>query len=423
MFPIAFYSKKLTQAERNYDVGNRELLAIKLALEEWRHCWRGPSIHSWYTRTIVIWSTSERPSAYLLAKPGGLFSLPDFNFLSLTDQDQRTAKLNALSRIHERDPAINKDQPIIEPTCLVAPVLWEVDQEISAAAAVDPGPSDKPPNKVYVPEVVRGKLITWAHTSIATGHPGVTKTAQLLSDRYWWPNLHVDVQRFVKSCSVCAQCKVPRLLPAGKLQPLPIPQRPWTHLSVDFVTDLPASDGNTTILVVVDRFSKGCCLILSQAYLLLTRTAEALFQNVFRRYGLPEDIVSDRGSQFTSQIWTAFMERLGVNVSLTSGHHPESNGQVERLNQEIGRYLRSHCADRQGDWCRFLPWAEYAQNSLIHSSSGLTPFQCFLGYQPPLFPWTPACESVPAVEEWFRRSGEVWESAHVQLERAIRRQK
>ena len=80
-----------------------------------------------------------------------------------------------------------------------------------------------------------------------------------------------------------------------------------------------------------------------------------LFEQVFRHYGLPEDIVSDRGPQFTSRVWKAFMGKLGVAVSLTSGYSPQSNGQVERTNQELGRFLRSYCMDRQAEGGQFLP--------------------------------------------------------------------
>ncbi|KAK3521439.1 hypothetical protein QTP70_004976 [Hemibagrus guttatus] len=131
-----------------------------------------------------------------------------------------------------------------------------------------------------------------------------------------------------------------------------------------------------------------------------------MFQHVFQNFGLPEDIVSDRGSQFTSRVWRSLCEQLGINISLSSRYHPQSNGQAERLNQEIGRFLRSYCSREQQRWSEFLPWAEYAQNSLIHSSAGLMPFKCVLGYQPPLFPWSGEPSNVPAVEEWSRLSQE-----------------
>ncbi|XP_047677089.1 uncharacterized protein LOC113657297 [Tachysurus fulvidraco] len=110
--------------------------------------------------------------------------------------------------------------------------------------------------------------------------------------------------------------------------------------------------------------------------------AGLIFEHVFRYFGIPEDIVSDRGTQFTSRVWKAFFKRLGV---------------------------------------AYLPWAEYAQNSLRQQTTGLTPFQCVLGYQPPFFPWSDEPSDVRSVYHWFRESERVWNSAHHQLQGAVRR--
>ncbi len=110
-------------------------------------------------------------------------------------------------------------------------------------------------------------------------------------------------------------------------------------------------------------------------------------------------------------------------MSLSSGYHPQTNGQTERKIQELGHYLRAYCQRDQHSWSRFLPWAEYAQTSLRQNSTGLTPFQCMLGYQPPLFSWSGELSKVPAVDYWFRERERVWDSAHTQLQRAVRRQK
>lgn len=134
----------------------------------------------------------------------------------------------------------------------------------------------------------------------------------------------LDTTHFINNCSLCQTTKVSHQAPAGLLQPLPIPQRPWSHIAIDFITDLPESQGHTTILTVIDRFSKVCRLIPLTKLPTAFETAELLCNWVFRLYGLPEDIVSDRGPQFTSRVWTSFFKILNVNVSLTLGYHPDT---------------------------------------------------------------------------------------------------
>ncbi|KAK3562655.1 hypothetical protein QTP86_003396 [Hemibagrus guttatus] len=184
--------------------------------------------------------------------------------------------------------------------------------------------------------------------------------------------------------------KDPRHLPSGKLLPLPVPSRPWSHLGVDFVTDLPTSRNHTCILVVVDRFSKSCRLLPLKGPPTALETAEQIFNHVFR---------------------------------LSSGYHPQTNGQTERKIQEISRCLHTFCHSHQNLWSQYLGWADYAQNSLRQPSTSLTPFQCILGYQPPLFPWSGEPSDVPAVDHWFRESKRVWDSAHHQLQRALHRRR
>ncbi len=144
-----------------------------------------------------------------------------------------------------------------------------------------------------------------------------------------------------------------------QLVPLPLPQRPWSHIGVDFVTDLPNSEGYTCVLV--NRFSKACKFIPLKGLLTALQSAESLFHHVFRNYGLPEDIVSDQGPQFISRVW----KLLWVSFSLCSGYHPQTDSQTERKIQGPGHYIQSCCSNDHHRWSRFLPWAEYAQNSIL----------------------------------------------------------
>ncbi len=119
------------------------------------------------------------------------------------------------------------------------------------------------------------------------------------------------------------------------LQPLRVPHHPWSDISLDFVTGLPTSEGNTTILTAVDRFSKMAHLIPLLQLPSTKETAEVKLHNVFRIHGFPRNILSDRGPQFVARFWTALCNLISASVSLTSGHHPEINGQTEQINQEL----------------------------------------------------------------------------------------
>ncbi|KAI2660308.1 Transposon Tf2-8 polyprotein [Labeo rohita] len=419
-YPCAFFSHKLSPAERNYDVGNRELLAIKLALEEWRH-WLEGARHPFtiltdhknleYLRTAKVLNHRQARWALFFTR---------FNFEISYRPGSQNLKADALSRVHEPGQVTHSEN-IIPASLIVAPVTWDVMTEITEAQIQDPPPADCPENLTYVPARLRPRILSEVHSTPSSGHPGIEATIHLLRNRFWRPTLRSDAIAFVKNCVICNTSKSLPQLPAGLLQPLPIPNRPWSHLAVDFVTDLPLSQGHTIILSVVDRFSKGCRFIPLPKLPTAMETAEALCNSVFRFYGLPEDIVSDRGPQFTSRLWASFFHLLGVNVSLTSGYHPEANGQVKRLNQELTRFLRAYCQDHQEDWSRYLFWAEYAQNSIRKPSTNLTPFQCVLGFQPPLFPWSGEPSDLPAVNSWFQRSEETWNRAHMHLQRAVRR--
>ncbi len=152
----------------------------------------------------------------------------------------------------------------------------------------------------------------------------------LVKQWFWWSGMARDIRHFVLACSVCSVSKSSNRPPAGLLQPLLVPSRPWSHISLDFVSGLPPSQGNTVVLTVVDRFSKATHFIPLPKLPSARETAVAVIDHVFRIHGLPMDVVSDRGPQFVSKFWREFCKLLGATVSLSSGFHPQSNGQTER---------------------------------------------------------------------------------------------
>ncbi|KAK3549028.1 hypothetical protein QTP70_027750 [Hemibagrus guttatus] len=186
----------------------------------------------------------------------------------------KNGKADALSRKFETANESVLVEPILPATAILAPVLWNLVEEIQRAHADDPPPAGCPPTKIFVPPQF---------------------CLQFIRRRFWWPSLASDVEGHVRACSTCAQAWTSHQLPEGPLEPLPIPRRPWSHLSVDFLMDLLDSGGYTAVMVVVDRFSKGCKLIPLKGLPSAMQTAEALFLHVFQNLVCLRTLCRTRG--------------------------------------------------------------------------------------------------------------------------------
>ena len=409
--PCAFLSRRLSKAERNYDVGNRELLAVKIALEEWRHWLEGAE------HPFIVW-TDHRNLEYIkkakrLNSRQARWALffNRFSFSLSYRPGSRNVKPDALSRLFDPEPVAKDTETILPLTCVVGALTWQIENEVKQANGDVRSPSGCPENRLFVPVELRPQVIHWAHTSLLSCHPGVRRTMFAISRRFWWPSMEPEVREYVEACSVCARNKTSSGSRMGLLQPLPIPSRPWSDISVDFVTGLPVSQGNTTVLTVVDRFSKMTRFIALPKLPSAKETAEIMMNNVFKVHGFPKDIVSDRGPQFVSRFWREFCRLIGAKASLTSGYHPEANGQTERLNQQLETGLRCLVSQNPSTWSKHLVWVEYAHNLLPTSATGMSPFKCAFGYQPPVFADNELEVSVPSAHAMVRRCHRIWAAA------------
>ncbi|KAK3522991.1 hypothetical protein QTP86_010489 [Hemibagrus guttatus] len=191
LHPCAFYSRKLMAAEANYDVGNRELLSIKAALKEWRH-WLEGAHHPFQVLT------DHRNLEYLR---GAKHLNP-----------RQARQFEASSEPVQADL-------MLPATTILAPVRWNLVEEIRRAHADEPPPAGCPPTKIFVPLQFRLQVMQWVHEAPSSGHPGIRRSTQLIRHRFWWPSLGPDVEGYVQACPMCAQARTSRQLPEGLLEP------------------------------------------------------------------------------------------------------------------------------------------------------------------------------------------------------------
>uniref|UniRef100_A0A8C5PIT9 Gypsy retrotransposon integrase-like protein 1 n=1 Tax=Leptobrachium leishanense TaxID=445787 RepID=A0A8C5PIT9_9ANUR len=237
---------------------------------------------------------------------------------------------------------------------------------------------------------------------------GITKTVSSIRKLLWWPTVRRDVKDYITVCEVCTRHKSPKTAPIGLLQPLPIPERPWSHLAMDFIVELPESRGNTVILTVIDRFSKMGHYIPLRKLPSAAELVPIFISNVVRLHGIPLGIVSDRGTQFVSRFWKGFCKSVGIDLSFSSAYHPQTNGAAERANQNIEKYLRCFISERQDNWSDLIPWAEYALNSAVSEATGHSPFFTVYGFDPPVLPSTFPDTAIPALDEHLVSLKETW---------------
>uniref|UniRef100_A0AAY4A0C0 Gypsy retrotransposon integrase-like protein 1 n=1 Tax=Denticeps clupeoides TaxID=299321 RepID=A0AAY4A0C0_9TELE len=418
LHPCCFFSRKFSPTQQRYGVGDRELLAIKWALEEWRHWLQGA------VEPFLIWTDHQNlihiRSAKQLNPRQARWALffESFDFQLAYRPGSKNTKADALSRQFSSSVPDPDPDPIIPAERIVAPLRWPLEDSIRRALPGEPAPPETPPGRLYVPSCCRQEALLWAHSSPLSGHPGPARTLRLLQRALWWPSMRRDVREFTSACETCARSKSSPSPPVGDLRPLPVPRRPWSHVGLDFVTGLPPVDGKDTILTIVDRFSKAVHLVALSGLPSAKTTAELLLEHVVRLHGFPTDVVSDRGPQFVAGFWKAFCRLIGATRSLSSGYHPQSNGQAERANQQLGRFLRCFVSSQPRLWPRFLLWAELSHNLHSSSATGLSPFEVCFGYSPPLFAHQEAEVDVPAAQDLVRRCRSAWIKARTAITRA-----
>jgi hypothetical protein len=234
---------------------------------------------------------------------------------------------------------------------------------------------------------LKTQVIYRTHSTRPGGYPGRVKTLDLVSRSYWWPRISRDIETFVQACQLCTRTKAPHTSPPGFFKPLPVPFRLWSDVSVDYIIPLPTCERNGAqykhILVVVCRLTKMRHFI-PMIDLNAETLADAFIQRVYCLHGLPDNIISDQGTQFISEFWRHLSKRLAVTLRHSSAFHPQTDGQTERVNAGVEQYLRQFMSFCQDDWVDWLPLVEFAANNAISDTTGVSPFFANYGFHPRL---------------------------------------
>lgn len=432
--PVAFYSRKMTSAERNYNIHDKELLGVVSCCKEWYHLLRALPGFLLITdhKNLTYFHQKQLLNERQIRWSEFLQTLPPFTVQHKPGKQNFAA--DALSRKEEDEPKNPGEGRVFK--------LWQWPLEsVHSNAACALGETPPPPNvfendelnalwregvlqdqnlqqglkavqtqnsslwpgnwkaqfsdcdqdgewltcrgKLWVPEFepLRTAILQQSHDSPTTGHLGRDALIEVVRRRFFWPGLNNDARRFVRNCDVCGRGKVWRQKRQGILQPLPIPQRQWQHISMDFMGPLPTTERQQQhIMVLTDRLS-GNLILRALPDIQTTTVTHAFLDAFYGHHGPPKSIVSDRGPQFISGFWARFCKMLGIDRKLTTAYHPQANGGTERANQDIQAYLRAYCNFHQTDWDTLLPAAMLGLNNRPSiTRGGVSPFFASHGF-------------------------------------------
>ena len=357
--PLGFFSKKLRPPERKYSTFDRELLALYLGIRHFRYFLEGREFTAY---------TDHKPLTFCMSKASNSWSSRQQRQLSFvseftTDIQHVKGKENpvadTLSRAiiaevhlgidHEAMAMAQKDDAEVQAYRNTPSNLKLEDIPLRPEGATLLCDTSTGQARPIVPTTWRRKIFDVIH---GLAHPSVRTTRKLIAAKYVWNGLKKQVGAWAKLCIACQTSKVQTHVKAP-LQRFSVPRRRFDHIHIDLVGPLPPSSGFTHLLTVVDRFSRW-----PEAIPINDTTAagcaQALSLHWIARFGIPTDMSSDRGPQFTSQLWEALARLLGIRLHRTTAYHPQANGLVERFHRHLKSALRARLTNPS--WTQELPW-------------------------------------------------------------------
>ena len=349
--PISFFSRKMTPAETRYSTFDRELLAVYLAIKHFRHFLEGRQFHVLTDHKPLTFALNTRSDRYSPRQARQLDYISQFTSNIRHVQGTDNVVADALSRI-ETNALLSGQPPTVDFAAMADaqandPQIRSLQASPTSTLIVEAVPLANSPNPLYcdtstgtnrplVPQPWRRTVFNSLH---GLSHPGIRATQKLITSRFVWPGINSDIRRWTRSCVQCQRAKIQKHT-TTPLSSFPTPDARFDVIHIDLVGPLPPSRGYTYLLTCVDRYTRW-----PEAIPLTSITADAVAQAFLSgwisRFGVPSTIVTDRGRQFESQLWSNLMTLLGSKRSRTTAYHPQANGMVERFHRQLKAALKT----------------------------------------------------------------------------------
>src|SRR6266498_4443499 len=322
-------------------------------------------------------------------------ALPDALWIKLVDTELQEAVADAQKNDKLAQEALRS---LTDP--LVSPSRWTI---------VSSGPDSSTRlmfynGRLYIPDNLglRHQIVSNHHDIPMAGHLSALAMSRSIRTSYWWPGLSSFVSKYVQGCAICQQFKVRTQPQRPSLVPIPsLSEHIFGQVGIDFMTDLPPSDGFDSIMVVVDHgLSKGVILTpCSKTGLIAEETSRLYINNVYSRFRLPDKMISDCGPQFDSQFWQELCTALQICHAMSMAFHPQTNGGTEQVIREIQTYLSIFCINNLNSWTQALKKAEFIYNNRPHTDRSQSPFKLWYGLAPKAIPKAFDYRDYPKTEE------------------------
>ncbi|GBG71138.1 hypothetical protein CBR_g8440 [Chara braunii] len=395
--PVEFMSARMPCEKVATSTYERELYALRQALDHWKHYLLGRHFKVYSDHETLRWLKTQAKMTPKLTRWAAEIDQYDFELKPVKGKYNVVA--DALSRrsdyfgavVHYLD--IGKDlHEKVKQAYAQDPIYSDLLKRVREAPETEPdyrttdGLLFEKTNvfdRLCVPssEEISSLILEECHDT--EGHFGWQKTLANLMRAYTWLGMKNDCIEYVRSCKVCQRNKSTTRAPLGLLRPLPIPDQPGDLVSIDFMdTQVKSRHGKSQVMVVVDRFSKYAVFVPLPAEARTDVVIQKFFDFWVSENGIPLSIVSDRDSRFTSQNWQELMRVYGSKLLMSSGHHPETNGQTEQMNKILQQVLRMYIRPDQVNWDEMLPKVASAYNNSVHLSTCRTPNELHKSFRP-----------------------------------------